>query len=734
MPEAAFTSNRWKVSDAGLEGILESITRKAKGLPKHRLAKIETMAKVSVDQKIAEFEKDQQQEDIAAKSYACQAGSTAEVELFRLCFEQKQVQVLKSHFREYDPSLGYWRRIDDDEIRHSIIQEAEKAYWVDGKGKRKGTLAHIKNVNNAMAWAAGKLYKKTDTTFNRDLLAFQNGTVSTKTGKLSPHDPGNLLTASVPHNYIEGAECPEPMRRYIESSFDGDYNYIRACIALMLDMTAPHRFLHLQGSSGSGKGLFIRLIQSIFSSESTQAANSFSIFKDPDKVRQFISGRRVVAISDINEFIDSGLATFYDSVECSPVAARNLHSSKADNEVNYTRYIVASAKGLLMASSSSGGFERRVVPVLTQPIPNEQRSEQFENELMESVPDVVSWALSMDRELRDKILKNPKRYNERAAQYFNDIAASTSSVWAFANECLEPADIHGPRQPVQVGWLYSCYKAYCAAANVRAHALNNWKAEMKSILTQNIVDRRHIGGEMVPIEWVWINIRHGLFESNSGIPECIVSKLGEGGVELFRAWATQYGHLYPYDARTLPEQLAQLEAAVQGVQDVQDQKAEEFSNKENEGDQQKEELNRDYLGAVPPARPESTAETLTNGGQESLVAVDRSRSVQDQGAEPVLNRPAPPDQGCRDATGAVTHAWITPGKPDWWQEFEQRLIEATTFDQLQHAKSKTSASRRSQVMNGWESDGRYTWLKAKAERLQREAAGQTQGAIGEVTA
>lgn len=83
---------------------------------------------------------------------------------------------------------------------------------------------------------------------------------------------------------------------------------------------------------------------------------------------------------------------------------------------------------------------------------------------------------------------------------------------------------------------------------------------------------------------------------------------------------------------------------------------------------------------------------------------------------------------------AVTHAWITPGKPDWWQELEHRLIEATTFDQLQQAKAKTSASRRSQVMNVWDTDGRYDWMKAKAARLQAEAEGQTQGAIGEVTA
>ena len=83
------------------------------------------------------------------------------------------------------------------------------------------------------------------------------------------------------------------------------------------------------------------------------------------------------------------------------------------------------------------------------------------------------------------------------------------------------------------------------------------------------------------------------------------------------------------------------------------------------------------------------------------------------------------------APGPVTHAWITPGKPEWWQEFEQRLIEATTLEQLQQAKAKLSTTRRTQVMDTWQGDGRYEWLNAKAARLQSEANAVEQGRLGE---
>jgi hypothetical protein len=79
----------------------------------------------------------------------------------------------------------------------------------------------------------------------------------------------------------------------------------------------------------------------------------------------------------------------------------------------------------------------------------------------------------------------------------------------------------------------------------------------------------------------------------------------------------------------------------------------------------------------------------------------------------------------------VVGAWVTQGRPEWWQEFEQRLIEAATWEQLKVAKAKTSASRRTQVMNVWVKDWRYDWLEAKAARLQGEAEAMSQGRLGD---
>jgi hypothetical protein len=87
------------------------------------------------------------------------------------------------------------------------------------------------------------------------------------------------------------------------------------------------------------------------------------------------------------------------------------------------------------------------------------------------------------------------------------------------------------------------------------------------------------------------------------------------------------------------------------------------------------------------------------------------------------------------ATTPQHGAWVTPDKPEWWQEFEQRLIEATTWEQLQQAKDKASsarkmsASRRREVMALWQCDGRYEWLQDKANRLRAESDAVEQGML-----
>lgn len=70
------------------------------------------------------------------------------------------------------------------------------------------------------------------------------------------------------------------------------------------------------------------------------------------------------------------------------------------------------------------------------------------------------------------------------------------------------------------------------------------------------------------------------------------------------------------------------------------------------------------------------------------------------------------------STTAPAPAPTSPELVGWdWHLFERDLIEAQTLEQLQAAKHKASEDLRRRVMAEWETDGRFEWLKNKAQAL-----------------
>ena len=69
----------------------------------------------------------------------------------------------------------------------------------------------------------------------------------------------------------------------------------------------------------------------------------------------------------------------------------------------------------------------------------------------------------------------------------------------------------------------------------------------------------------------------------------------------------------------------------------------------------------------------------------------------------------------------IFEPWVSADANPLNTFFEADLIDARSFDELLAAKAKASTSIQQSVMKAWQSDGRYEWLKAKAEKLRKEA-------------
>jgi hypothetical protein len=294
-----------------------------------------------------------------------------------------------------------------------------------------------------------------------------------------------------------------------------------------------------------------------FGAESVGSPNNFKLFANPDQVHQYLSGKRLIAIDDIVGFVGEEIGRFYTAVERTAMNARCLFKPKGYTQQFDIRYIVASTGQLPTKYSNSKGWERRVFPMPTTG--RQEPDNNLERELETCIADIISWVLAQDKAMRNAILEHPERYNTAAEEYFIEAAYSSSSAWAFIEECLKPIDPHHTDteadQTIQIAEFYEAYKSYCAATGRNAVSLDNLKHELRQAIPTNFIKRQksNTGKTISPARFIYIKLAPYIFDvTEFGTTTCDVSKLSYGGVSEFKQWALQWGSLYPFTSGTIP--------------------------------------------------------------------------------------------------------------------------------------------------------------------------------------
>ena len=395
--------------------------------------------------------------------------------------------VADSAFYRWDSRQGYWSHQPDNWINAQIADAGEKAYKLK-HSKEFGWQVQKPYESNshkesAFKYCRSRLDRPESLPNNTHLRAFKNCVVDMRTGAVMAHDKNYYLTSIIPYDYQPNKKCPEVFRQFVIDSFGEDMlPIIRAFTSMFLDPTAPRgRFPHLIGQSGGGKGTIGRFWNSLFG-EDGAISGDFSNLSTAEGRHQYLTGKSIFAVPDAGGFI-AGLRSFYELIDNGPLSGRALFNPVGYSKTWNIRFWVASVDHLQIENAGDG-WARRAYPIPVRP-----RSIKPDPDLrlkLEAVKaDVISWALSMPREERDRILLSPPE-NERVINLTLDSALYGDSTKSFVDLCLRPSPDAG-FMPNHL--LHSLYAAYCQQHGYTPLGMSKFISHLKTILPRNFVDR-----------------------------------------------------------------------------------------------------------------------------------------------------------------------------------------------------------------------------------------------------
>ena len=438
-----------------------------------------------------------------------------------------------------------WELVPDARIEKIIGHQLRYAYTL--KQNKKGEYRVYNHTSDSKVRSAFGYSRKTLNVGQEiepnGLMAFRNCVLDTKNMRVMPHSPLYYLTTVVDADYIPNQECPEIFLNFISTSFGDELiPLIRACTAMMLcDDVGVHRFPHVMGPSRSGKGVLLRFWASLFGEKHSRSGGSFGEITTPEGRHQNLTGTRYFYLPDIGGFIQ-GVRPFYELVDNGRMGGRALYSSNGYQKKWNVRFAVGSVSPLQVENSGDGWDERVIVIPTKETIKNRDPWLEKKITTPEARAAIISWALAMDSEHRDAILKDPGSVCTRVREAQWDTSLAGDPIKSFVDHCLRP--VEGGKK-IRSEQLHSWFCAYAEAFGYSKVGEKKFAAHLKTVIGKHYQERhRAVKGRgeigdsangMVAAGWVNLAPLPELFSFNAQLGHHSINKglVQEGGLYEF---------------------------------------------------------------------------------------------------------------------------------------------------------------------------------------------------------
>jgi len=289
------------------------------------------------------------------------------------------------------------------------------------------------------------------------LLNVANGTIDLRTGKLKPHDPGDLITKLAPVEYDENAKAPKWME-FLETIFRSDAELIawyQQWVGYCLTGDVSEQCLaFLYGDGANGKSVVSEVQMRLMGDYALRCPASLitgKVGSIPNDVAQ-LPGVRLAVASELPEGQRFNEAVVKDLTGNDTLTARFMRSEFFQFRPTHKLVIFGNHKPYVTGVDNGIWRRLRLVPFRVT-IPEGDRDPKLVEKLMTEAPGILKWAVEGCINWQHGGLQTPTVVREATEDYRSEM----NHVGQFVSENYN--DLPGAKLPKKD--LYVEHRDWC---------------------------------------------------------------------------------------------------------------------------------------------------------------------------------------------------------------------------------------------------------------------------------